>query len=46
LSKDCYNEKKVLNSHRKNYLSPQITEHKETMIYGVGVPGPDLKDRN
>jgi hypothetical protein len=27
--KICYNEKKVLNSFRKNYLSPQITEHKK-----------------
>ena len=27
--KICYNEKKVLNRFRKNYLSPQIIEHKK-----------------
>ena len=30
--KICYNEKKVLNSFRKNYLSPQINEQKKTTI--------------
>jgi hypothetical protein len=27
--KICYHEKIVLNSFRRNYLSPQITEHKK-----------------
>ena len=30
--KICYNENKVLNSFRKNYLSPQITEHIKYVI--------------
>ena len=26
-----------------NYLSPQITEHKKTVTYGIGNPGPGLR---